>query len=97
MLPSSFTSSLDYQVKHSDAGVLVTELRQEMDGLLARMTSKKTTKSERRELYQELKALRADLRARERELITGLVREARAYVICGREWREEEGGGGPGA
>ncbi|KAF4123523.1 DNA polymerase alpha-associated DNA helicase A [Geosmithia morbida] len=72
LLPSVLDHSLDVLTRTSEAGVIVKDVRAEMD---AKQASIKKTKSgkERRSIYADLKDLRREYRERERRCVTDLV------------------------
>lgn len=72
LLPSVVNHSLDVLTQTSEAGVIVKDVRAEMD---AKQASIKKTRSgkERREIYNDLKELRKEYRERERKCVANLV------------------------
>jgi DNA polymerase alpha-associated DNA helicase A len=72
LLPSVLNHSLDVLTQTSEAGVIVKDVRAEMD---AKQASIKKTKSgkERRAIYADLKELRKEYRERERRCVSNLV------------------------
>ncbi|KAG5949542.1 hypothetical protein E4U53_005843 [Claviceps sorghi] len=72
LLPSVLNHSLDVLTTTSEAGAIVRDVRAEMD---AKQASIKKTRSgrERRQIYADLKELRAEYRQRERRCVGNLV------------------------
>ena len=72
LLPSVVAHSLDVLTQTSEAGVIVRDVRVEMD---AKQASIKKTKSgrERRAIYADIKELRKEYRERERKCVSDLV------------------------
>ncbi|KAI6779588.1 uncharacterized protein J7T54_008206 [Emericellopsis cladophorae] len=72
LLPTVLNHSLDVLTQTSDAGVIVKDVRAEMD---AKQASIKKTKSgkERKAIYGDLKELRKEFRTRERSCVSNLV------------------------
>lgn len=72
LLPSVLNHSLDVLTQTSEAGVIVKDVRSEMD---AKQASIKKTKSgrERKAIYADLKELRKEYRERERRCVSTLI------------------------
>ncbi len=72
LLPSVLNHSLDVLTQTSEAGMIVKDVRSEMD---AKQASVKKTKSgkERKAIYADLKELRKEYRERERRCVSTLV------------------------
>ncbi|RYP65947.1 hypothetical protein DL769_006174 [Monosporascus sp. CRB-8-3] len=72
LLPSVLNHSLDVLTQTSEAGMIVKDVRSEMD---AKQASVKKTKSgrERKAIYADLKELRKEYRERERRCVSALV------------------------
>lgn len=79
LLPSVLGHSLDVLTQTSEAGVIVKDIRSEMD---TKQASIKKTKSgkERKVIYGELKELRKEYRERERRCVSNLVRESKVVL-----------------
>lgn len=79
LLPSVVAHSLDVLTQTSEAGVIVRDVRAEMD---AKQASIKKTKSakERRLIYADLKELRKEFRERERKCVTDLIRSSKVVL-----------------
>lgn len=79
LLPSVLNHSLDVLTRTSEAGVIVKDVRAEMD---AKQASIKKTKSgkERREIYADLKDLRKEFRQRERKCVDNLVQGSKVVL-----------------
>lgn len=79
LLPSVLNHSLDVLTKTSEAGLIVKDVRDEMD---AKQASIKKTKSgrERKAIYADLKELRKEYRERERGCISNLVRGSKVVL-----------------
>ncbi|KAK6193498.1 hypothetical protein LQW54_012393 [Pestalotiopsis sp. IQ-011] len=72
LLPSVLNHSLDVLTRTSEAGLIVKDVRSEMD---AKQASIKKTRNgrERKAIYTELKELRKEYRVRERQCVDNLV------------------------
>ncbi|KLU87657.1 DNA helicase [Magnaporthiopsis poae ATCC 64411] len=79
LLPSVVAHSLDMLTQTSEAGVIVRDVRAEMD---AKQASIKKTKSakERRLIYGDLRELRKEFRERERKCVTDLIRSSKVVL-----------------
>jgi DNA polymerase alpha-associated DNA helicase A len=80
LLPSVLDHSLDVLTQTSDAAAIVRDVRKEMDQKQAGVRKARSGR-ERREIYQDLKELRKEFRARERKCVETLVRGA-AVVLA---------------
>jgi DNA polymerase alpha-associated DNA helicase A len=78
VLPTVLEHSLDVRIKTCDEGQLVQDIRQEMDKTLKDI--QKAKRAERRALYQEMKALRSELRMREKSVVQNLVKGAHVVL-----------------
>lgn len=72
LLPSVLNHSLDVLTRTSEAGVIVKDVRAEMDAKQASIRKTKSGK-ERRAIYADLKELRKEYRERERRCVSSLV------------------------
>ena len=91
ILPQVISTSLDLQIKSCDGGLLVNDIRKEIDAHLTKLQSGgRIPKQERRAIYQELKHLRKDCRERERNVVQSLVRNAKVVfsTLCGAGGRK---------
>ncbi|ODQ52823.1 P-loop containing nucleoside triphosphate hydrolase protein, partial [Saitoella complicata NRRL Y-17804] len=79
LLPSVLNHSLDILTRTGDQGVIVGEVRKEMDETLKKV-SKTRNGRERRALYGEMKELRKEYRVRERKCVEELVRGSRVVL-----------------
>ncbi|KAI0022246.1 P-loop containing nucleoside triphosphate hydrolase protein [Xylariomycetidae sp. FL0641] len=79
LLPSVLNHSLDVLTQTSEAGMIVKDVRSEMD---AKQASIKKTKSgrERRAIYGDLKELRKEYRERERRCVSTLVNGSKVVL-----------------
>ncbi|KAK1241683.1 hypothetical protein MKX07_007506 [Trichoderma sp. CBMAI-0711] len=94
LLPSVLNHSLDVLTQTSEAGVIVKDVRAEMD---AKQASIKKTKSgkERKAIYTDLKELRKEYRERERRCVSNLVGGSKVVLATlhgagGYQLRNEE-------
>lgn len=76
VLPSILQLTLDAQVKTCESGQIVREIREEIDSNLRKM-SKAKSKSEKRNLYTEIRELRKDLRQREPNVVKDIMDKSR--------------------
>ena len=79
LLPSVLEHSVDVLSRTSDQGRLVNDIRIELDETLQKIQKCKF-RSERKALYQELKQLRKDFRAREKLVVKGLIQDAHVVL-----------------
>ncbi|RWA07199.1 hypothetical protein EKO27_g7900 [Xylaria grammica] len=79
LLPSVIDHSLDVLTQTSEAGLIVRDVRSEMD---AKQASIKKTKSgrERKAIYGDLKELRKEYRERERRCVSTLVKGSKVVL-----------------
>lgn len=79
LLPSVLDHSLDVLTQTSEAGLIVRDVRSEMD---AKQASIKKTKSgrERKAIYGDLKELRKEYRERERRCISTLIKGSKVVL-----------------
>lgn len=79
LLPSVLDHSLDVLTQTSEAGLIVRDVRSEMD---AKQASIKKTKSgrERKAIYGELKELRKEYRERERRCVDTLIKGSKVVL-----------------
>ena len=94
LLPSVLNHSLDVLTQTSEAGLIVKDVRSEMD---AKQASIKKTKSgkERRAIYTDLKELRKEYRERERRCVSTLIGGSKVVLATlhgagGYQLRNEE-------
>ena len=94
LLPSVVNHSLDVLTRTSEAGVIVKDVRSEMD---TKQSSIKKTKSgrERKAIYNDLKELRKEYRERERKCVSTLVAGSKVVLATlhgagGFQLRNEE-------
>jgi DNA polymerase alpha-associated DNA helicase A len=73
LLPSVLDHSLDVLTQTSDAAAIVRDVRREMDQKQASIRKTRSGR-ERREIYQDLRELRREFRAREKKCVETLVR-----------------------
>ncbi|OMH81831.1 DNA polymerase alpha-associated DNA helicase A [Zancudomyces culisetae] len=73
VLPSVQDNSLDYLCRYSDAGRLVADVRKELDEALNKKRKNAKSSQERREVYNEIKLLRKEIKQREGKVITDLI------------------------
>jgi DNA polymerase alpha-associated DNA helicase A len=72
LLPSVLNHSLDVLTQTSDAGLIVKDIRDEMDQKQASIRKTRNGR-ERKAIYEELKLLRKDFRVRERKCVDTLI------------------------
>lgn len=94
LLPSVVSHSLDVLTQTSEAGLIVKDIRQEMD---AKQASIKKTKSgkERKAIYNDLRELRKEFRERERRCVSTLVKGSKVVLATlhgsgGYQLRDEQ-------
>ncbi|KAK6507326.1 hypothetical protein TWF481_005765 [Arthrobotrys musiformis] len=79
LLPSVVSNSLDVAIKHSSGGMLVDDIRKEIDEKLA--NAKKTRNgAERRKLWDDIRELRKECRVRERRCTEDIVRVSKIVL-----------------
>ncbi|KAF3279567.1 DNA-binding protein SMUBP-2 [Orbilia oligospora] len=79
LLPSVISTSLDVAIKYSSGGMLVNDIRKEMDEKLN--TSKKTRNgTERRKLWEDIRDLRKECKVRERRCTEDIVRASKIVL-----------------
>ncbi|KAG0301480.1 hypothetical protein BGZ98_008302 [Dissophora globulifera] len=79
LLPSVLDHSLDVLSRTSDQGRLVNDIRVELDETFQKIQRCKF-RSERRQLFQEVKQLRKDFRAREKLVVKELIQSANVVL-----------------
>ncbi|KAF9111646.1 hypothetical protein BGX27_004626 [Mortierella sp. AM989] len=79
LLPSVLDHSLDVLSRTSDQGRLVNDIRIELDETFQKIQKCKF-RSERKQLYQEVKQLRKDFRAREKLVVKELLQSANVVL-----------------
>ncbi|RKP37806.1 DNA helicase-like protein [Dimargaris cristalligena] len=79
VLPSLVDHSLDVVVKYSDQGLLLKDVRQDMDALLARIAKCKK-RGEKYELTRQLKELRQEFKSRERRVVAECLKSCRVVL-----------------
>ncbi|KAI8367668.1 P-loop containing nucleoside triphosphate hydrolase protein [Radiomyces spectabilis] len=79
ILPTVLEHSLDIITRTCDSGQIIADLRREMDDTLAKV-GKTRNRSDRRVLYNHLKDLRKDYRARERKVVDEVVQGAQVVI-----------------
>jgi superfamily I DNA and/or RNA helicase len=79
ILESVLHHSLDYRVVHGDGGELARDIRREIDGLLGSL--EKARGGAKREIYDQLKQLRKELRERERKSLDEIFAQTQ-IVLC---------------
>ena len=93
ILPAVMEYSLDYQLRQSDGGQIVDDIKREIDATLAKV-SKAKSYGDRKELYQQIKILRKDLRKREPQVLNQLIGGCRAVFTtlssCGSRMLQNE-------
>lgn len=79
LLPSVLDHSLDVLLYSSDAAAIVRDIRTEMDNKQASIRKTKSGK-ERRVIYDEMKELRKEYRAREKRCLTTLISSCKVVL-----------------
>ncbi|KAF9951459.1 hypothetical protein BGZ70_000987 [Mortierella alpina] len=79
LLPSVLEHSLDVLSRTSDQGRLVNDIRLELDETFQKIQRCKF-RSERKQLYQEVKQLRKDFKAREKLVVKELIQNANVVL-----------------
>ncbi|KAJ3296111.1 hypothetical protein HDU79_007537 [Rhizoclosmatium sp. JEL0117] len=73
------THTLDIRVRSSDEGQIANDVRAEMDATLIKIQKCKR-KAERRTLYDDMKRLRAELRVREKKIVSDIISTSHVVV-----------------
>jgi DNA polymerase alpha-associated DNA helicase A len=92
VLPSVLVHSLDVRVRTCDEGLIVNEMRGEIDQRL-KAIQKAKSRQERRQHYSEIKALRKELVVREDKVVSSILGNARIILstLNGSASRKLEG------
>jgi len=95
LLPSILSHSLDALTRSSDQGSLLRDARDDIDKTLGKI-SKTRSGRERKEIYNEVKLLRKEVRLREKKCIDEVIRTAKVHLatlhgaggkeLFGRTW-----------
>ncbi|KNC98786.1 uncharacterized protein SPPG_05763 [Spizellomyces punctatus DAOM BR117] len=80
VLPTVLDSTLDIQLRNSDAAGLVSDIRKEIDANLKQM-SKTRNKGEKKAMWQQNRDLRKELKQREKNALRNLIDTAK-IVLC---------------
>ncbi|KAK6332458.1 hypothetical protein TWF730_011366 [Orbilia blumenaviensis] len=79
LLPSVISNSLDVAIKHSSGGMLVNDIRKEMDEKLN--ASKRTRNgAERRKLWEDIRHLKKEYKIRERKCTEDIVKTSKVVL-----------------
>ncbi|KAJ2718176.1 hypothetical protein GGI07_005862 [Coemansia sp. Benny D115] len=78
ILPKAAALSLDSQMRDSDGGMLLRDIRRELDTAMAKLP--KAKRAERRELYGEIKELRKEFRQREAKVLRETIGASRVVL-----------------
>ncbi|KAJ1659233.1 hypothetical protein IWQ61_001656 [Dispira simplex] len=79
ILPAVVNHSLDVITKYSDQGLLLKDVRQDMDDTLAQIRKSKK-RSERYELFKTLKELRKEFRTRETQVVDQCLKSSQVVL-----------------
>jgi DNA polymerase alpha-associated DNA helicase A len=79
LLPSVLAHSLDALTRSSDQGILLRDARNDVDKALSKI-SKTRSGRERKEIYNEIKLLRKEVRSRERKCVDQVVTSAKVHL-----------------
>ncbi|KAJ1961114.1 hypothetical protein IWQ62_003979 [Dispira parvispora] len=79
ILPAVVNHSLDMITKYSDQGLLLKDVRQDMDDTLAQIRKSKK-RSERYELFKTLKELRKEFRTRESQVVDQCLKSSQVVL-----------------
>lgn len=79
LLPNNLVHSLEIVSRTCDRGAIVTDIRQEIDSLLGKV-SKTRSGGERRKIFADIKELRKDYRQREKDVVRDLLLGAKVVV-----------------
>ncbi|KAJ1976465.1 hypothetical protein H4R34_003969, partial [Dimargaris verticillata] len=79
VLPTVLNHCLDVVMKHSEQGNLLKDVQADMDQTLAKIAKTKR-RGEKYALYQELKELRKELRAREKKVVQDCLQSSRVVL-----------------
>jgi DNA polymerase alpha-associated DNA helicase A len=95
LLPSVLAHSLDALTRSSDQGALLRDARDDVDKALSKITKTRSGR-ERKEIYNEVKELRREVRVREKRCIDEVIRAAKVHLatlhgsggreLMGRNW-----------
>jgi predicted DNA helicase len=80
IMSSNMDYSLDRLSARSDAGMLVQSMRQELDRLIQIQLPTSKSRQERKEIYQQMKELRKDIKAREPNIVKSIIKNARIIM-----------------
>ena len=79
LLPSVLSHSLDALTRSSDQGMLLRDARDDVDKAFAKI-SKTRSGRERKEIYNEIKLLRKEVRVREKKCIDDVIRTSKVHL-----------------
>jgi DNA polymerase alpha-associated DNA helicase A len=79
LLPSVLAHSLDALTRSSDEGALLRDARNDVDKAFSKI-SKTRSGRERKEIYNEVKALRKEVRAREKKCVDEVIRTSKVHL-----------------
>ena len=95
LLPSILSHSLDALTRSSDQSALLRDARSEVDKALLQIKKTRSGR-ERKEIYNEVKELRKEVRVRERKCVDEVIRTAKVHLatlhgaggreLWGKEW-----------
>jgi DNA polymerase alpha-associated DNA helicase A len=79
LLPSVLAHSLDVLTRSSDQGALLRDARDDVDKALSKI-SKTRSGRERKEIYNQVKELRKEVRTREKKCVDEVIRTAKVHL-----------------
>ncbi|KAK6514185.1 hypothetical protein TWF506_011495 [Arthrobotrys conoides] len=79
LLPSVVSNSLDVAIKYSSGGMLVNDIRKEMDEKL-NASQKTRNGTERRKLWEDIRELRKECKVRERRCTEDIIRTSKVVL-----------------
>jgi len=79
LLPSVLSHSLDALTRSSDQGMLLRDARDDVDKAFAKI-SKTRSGRERKEIYNEIKLLRKEVRVREKKCIDDVIQTSKVHL-----------------
>ena len=95
LLPSVLAHSLDSLTRSSDQGALLRDARDDVDKALSKISKTRSGK-ERKEIYNQVKELRKEVRTREKKCVDEVIRTAKVHLatlhgsggreLVGRHW-----------
>ncbi|KAF3933453.1 hypothetical protein ABW19_dt0210270 [Dactylella cylindrospora] len=79
LMQSVLTNSLDFMIQNSDTGMLVRDIRREMDEKLA-STKKARASKDRKAIWNDIRSLRKECKERERRCIRDILKSSQVVL-----------------